>query len=151
MVYNYIRIVVIKMKNLIKITMILFIIIFMMGQFNFAKAFDVVGGSSGSGSSSGGGSESIASAINIEDYRPGNGGDDQVFKERVNVILGIIRTIGIVLSVIVLMVIGIRTMTGSAEEKSVYKEALPGYIIGVIMVIAITVLPSIIYSVVSNL
>ena len=49
------------------------------------------------------------------------------------------------------MAIGIKEMTSSAEEKSIIKQALPVYILGVIMVVAITTLPSIIYNIVKGL
>lgn len=74
-----------------------------------------------------------------------NVGEDELTK-RANVVVTVIRNIGIIMSVIALMIIGIKEMTASAEEKSVIKQALPGYLLGVIMVIAITILPSIIYS-----
>ena len=69
---------------------------------------------------------------------------------KASVIVAVIRNVGIVVSVIALMIIGIKAMTGSIEQKADYKKSLPGYILGVIMVIAITVLPSIIYEVVKN-
>ena len=65
-------------------------------------------------------------------------------------IVAIIRNVGIVVAVIALMVIGFREMTGSVEQKSVIKQALPGYLIGVVMVVAITLIPTIIYNVVRN-
>lgn len=81
--------------------------------------------------------------------------DDNILEDeltkRANVITTVIRNVGIILSVIVLMIIGIKEMTASVEEKSVIKQALPGYLIGVIMVVAITTLPSIIYSLVKDL
>ena len=70
--------------------------------------------------------------------------------DRAGIIVGIIKAVGIVVSVISLMFIGIKTMTGSLEQKSHYKQALPGYIIGVIMVVAITLLPTIIYEIVKD-
>ena len=51
---------------------------------------------------------------------------------------------------IILMILGIKQMTASIEEKSIIKQAMPGYILGAIMVMAITWLPSLIYSVVSK-
>lgn len=65
-------------------------------------------------------------------------------------VLGAIQTIGIVVSIIALMLIGIKTMYGSVEEKSAYKEALPGYILGLIMVVAITTIPNLIYSAINS-
>lgn len=68
-------------------------------------------------------------------------------KDKANVITTVIRNVGIAVSVIALMIIGIREMFSSAEEKSTYKESMPGYILGVVMVIAVTTLPSIIYNI----
>ena len=70
-----------------------------------------------------------------------------VVSEKVGKITGFIRNLGIALSVISLMIIGLRTMFGSAEDKSQYKESLPGYLIGVIMVFSMTTLPDIIYQI----
>ena len=67
-------------------------------------------------------------------------------KNKVQRVLGAIQTFGIVISILSLMLIGIRTMYGSVEEKSAYKEAMPGYILGVIMVVAITTIPNLIYN-----
>ena len=74
----------------------------------------------------------------------------KTFKEKVGAILAIIRTIGIILSVIVLMILGIKEMVAGVEERSVIKKAMPGYILGVVLVTAITVLPSIIYDIVNS-
>ncbi len=69
---------------------------------------------------------------------------------KANVITTVIRNIGIVVSVIALMIIGIREMTASAEEKSIIKQSMPGYILGAVMVGAISFLPSLIYNIVKN-
>ena len=44
------------------------------------------------------------------------------------------------------MIIGIREVTASAEEKSIIKQAMPGYILGAIMVFVITMIPTLIYN-----
>lgn len=62
-------------------------------------------------------------------------------------VLGIINTVGIVLSVIVLMVIGIKYMTGSIEEKAEYKKTMTGYVIGAIMLFGITTIANILYKI----
>lgn len=67
--------------------------------------------------------------------------------EKVGKITGFIRNLGIAISVISLMIIGFRTMVGSVEDKSQYKESLPGYLIGIIMVFSMTTLPDIIYQI----
>ena len=68
------------------------------------------------------------------------------FNNTAKTIVAAIRAIGIVVSVIALIVIGIRQITASAEEKSIIKEAMPGYILGLILVVSITFLPTIIYN-----
>ncbi len=45
-------------------------------------------------------------------------------------IIGILQTVGIVLSVVVLIIIGIKYMMGSAEEKAEYKKTMIPYIVG---------------------
>ena len=66
--------------------------------------------------------------------------------DKAKVLLGVIRGIGIVVSVASLIVIGIREVTASAEEKSIIKQAMPGYILGAIMVFAITMIPTLVYN-----
>ncbi|MBQ2917506.1 MAG: TrbC/VirB2 family protein [Clostridia bacterium] len=60
-------------------------------------------------------------------------------------ILGIINTIGVVLSVIILMIIGIKYMLGSVEEKAEYKKSMMAYIIGALLLFSATTIPNIIY------
>ena len=53
-------------------------------------------------------------------------------------IVGIVRAVGIVAAVVILMVVGIKYMKGSAEEKAEYKKTMPAYIIGAILLFAAT-------------
>lgn len=68
------------------------------------------------------------------------------FNKRAKVVVAAVRGIGIVVAVVALIVIGIKQMTASVEEKSIIKQAMPGYILGVILVVSITFLPTIIYN-----
>lgn len=70
--------------------------------------------------------------------------------ERVNGIVGTVRTIGIIVSVASLSIIGIKYMLGSVEEKAQYKQTLLPWLIGAILVFAITTVPTIIYNMVSG-
>ena len=72
------------------------------------------------------------------------------FNNRVKTVVAAIRAIGIVVSVVALLLIGIRQITASAEEKSIIKEAMPGYILGLVLVVSITFLPTIIYNFMQN-
>ncbi len=60
-------------------------------------------------------------------------------------IIGILRTVGVVLSVIVLIILGIKYMMGSAEEKSEYKKTFIPYIVGAALIFAASVFAEAIY------
>ncbi len=77
-------------------------------------------------------------AINPEEYRPPaieNGGKVQTIG---NIIIGGIQFIGSIVSVIVLIIIGIKFLIGSAEEKAEYKELMTPYLIGALMLLGIS-------------
>lgn len=68
-----------------------------------------------------------------------------------NVVIKVISTIGVVVSVIVLIIIGIKYMLGSVGEKAEYKKTLFPYIIGAILVFAASAIAQIIYNIANNL
>lgn len=61
-------------------------------------------------------------------------------------ILSAITTAGIILSVIVLAVLGIKYMLGSAEEKAEYKKTLMPYLIGAVLVFGASAIANIVYN-----
>lgn len=63
-----------------------------------------------------------------------------------NMVMQVILTIGITVSVIVLIVLGIKYMMGSAEEKAEYKKTLMPYVIGAGLVFAASSIAQIVYS-----
>ena len=63
-----------------------------------------------------------------------------------NNIVTIIQVVGIVIAVIVLLVIGIKYMMGSASEKAEYKKTMIPYIVGAVLIFAGTSLVRVIYS-----
>lgn len=65
-----------------------------------------------------------------------------------NKTITIISTIGSIISVIVLIIIGIKYMLGSVEEKATYKRTLMPYVIGATLVFAASSIAGIIYSMV---
>ncbi len=80
---------------------------------------------------------SIADPItNPDDYNPGkiNDVDIKPIATKGGIILDFITTIGIVLAVIVLIILGIKYMIGSVEEKAEYKKSMIPYLIGIVMV-----------------
>ena len=63
-----------------------------------------------------------------------------------NSIIGILQVVGIVLSVVILIVLGIKYMMGSAEEKAEYKKTLMPYVIGAALVFAASTIAQIVYN-----
>lgn len=68
-----------------------------------------------------------------------------------NQIVTILTTIGIIASVIVLIVLGIKYMMGSAEEKAEYKKTMMPYVIGAALVFAASAIANILYNFLGNL
>lgn len=68
-----------------------------------------------------------------------------------NKVVQIISTIGSILSVIVIIVLGIKYMMGSVEEKATYKKTLLPFIIGAAFIFAASIIANIVYNVAINL
>lgn len=80
------------------------------------------------------------------EYGEGTEGIENIGKQ----VVGIITTVGVVVSVVVLVVLGIKYMIGSAEEKAEYKKTMIPYIIGAILVFAASSIASIVMSISKN-
>lgn len=81
------------------------------------------------------------SEINTNDWKPGSTNSVQnasEFLKFANKIIGGIRIIGSIVSVIALIIIGMKFMLGSVDEKAEYKKTLKPYLIGAVLVFAIT-------------
>ena len=90
---------------------------------------------------------------NPDYYNPSGSGVDigaSQIKDKANIIIGVIKNIGIVVSVLTLVVLGIKYMLGSLEEKAEYKKTMIPYLIGAFMIFAIPQLVQIIYNIVSK-
>lgn len=61
-------------------------------------------------------------------------------------IVGIIQTVGVVLAVVILMVLGIKYMMGSAEEKADYKKTMIPYIVGAVLIFGASTVANVIYN-----
>ena len=68
-----------------------------------------------------------------------------------NGIVTILTTIGIVLSVIVLVILGIKYMMGSVEERADYKKTMMPYVIGATLVFAASIIANIIYNIANDI
>lgn len=74
-------------------------------------------------------------------------GDSIQYKTIVKSILGYINVIGIVVSVIVLIILGLKYLLGSIEEKAEYKKTMMGYLIGALMLFSTTTIANILYNI----
>ena len=64
-----------------------------------------------------------------------------------NSIIKVISTIGVAVSVVALVALGIKYMMGSVEERAEYKKTLLPYVIGAILVFAASTIAQIIYDI----
>ena len=72
-------------------------------------------------------------------------------KDLGNKIITTISTIGSIVSVTVLVIIGVKYMFGSIEERAEYKKTMIPYLVGVFLVFSVTTIPQLIYSLVNGL
>lgn len=82
---------------------------------------------------------------NIQAADPGDVKDLTVISGK---ILGGAQIIGVSLSVIILVVLGIKYMMGSAEEKAEYKKSMVPYLVGAVLIFAAPTIANIIYNIV---
>lgn len=90
----------------------------------------------------------VVFAINPDDYKPSDVTTDDAVNlvDKVGIILGAIRDISVVVSVIALMIIGLKYIFGSVEEKANYKATLVPYVIGCVLAAFGTTVVSFIYN-----
>ena len=68
-----------------------------------------------------------------------------------NQIIGIITTVGVVVAVVVLLVLGIKYMMGSASEKAEYKKTMIPYLVGAILIFGASAITKVVVSLGSNI
>lgn len=92
-----------------------------------------------------------AESINPSYYNPNN--KNGTVSTDTNTILniggklwGILSTVGAIVSVIALAIIGLRSVFGSIDDKAAYKKAMMPYIIGLCMVAGISGVVNLVYN-----
>ena len=65
-------------------------------------------------------------------------------------IIGTIQVLGIIIAIVVLLVLGIKYMVGSAEEKAEYKKTMMPYVVGALLIFAASTIVIILYGVISG-
>ena len=91
--------------------------------------------------------DNMVFAIDTDYFEPDMQENQDELNSRVGKIFGIVSTIGTIMSVIIIMIIGVRYMVGSIEEKAEYKKTIVTYLIGAVLLFGATTLPSIIYNI----
>lgn len=80
----------------------------------------------------------------------GTGATTTKVTDWINTIINIVSTVGSGAAIIVLIVLGIKYMMGSAEEKAEYKKTLLPYIIGAAFVFGASALTGVVYNFISS-
>ncbi|MCI8353127.1 MAG: hypothetical protein HFJ58_06070 [Clostridia bacterium] len=62
-----------------------------------------------------------------------------------NSIIAVVRIVGVVVAVVILLILGIKYMMGSAEEKADYKKSMIPYIVGAVLIFASTAIVGVVY------
>ena len=73
-----------------------------------------------------------ATTIDPDKYKPGDIQSTEVQDviQASSIIVDVIRTVGIIVAVVVLLVLGIKYMVGSVEERAEYKKTMIPYLVG---------------------
>lgn len=69
--------------------------------------------------------------------------------EKAGKLLGVLQVVGSIIAVIILIVLGIRYMLGSSQEKADYKKSMMPYLVGAVLVFTGTLVPKVIYNIVT--
>lgn len=93
----------------------------------------------------------LASVLNTNAFKPNDLSNVDAIVEKGGTIIEVIRVIGIIVTVISLMLLGIKYMTGSVEEKADYKKTMIPYLIGVAIFFSLSTILTTIIQLVSDI
>lgn len=90
--------------------------------------------------------------LNPSSYDPSNTDSSNHKTARIiGELVGIVRVVGTVVSLIVVVILGIKYMFGSTENKAKYKESMVPYVVGVVMLVAVVNILGILYKIFFNI
>ena len=101
----------------------------------------------------GGGSSGITiGGLDIGAFKPGTltGEDTNEAFSLIKTIVSGLTFVGMILSVIMVMILGIKYMVGSIEQKAEYKKTMFPMLIGMILIFSTSAIVSIIFNIVYN-
>ena len=79
-----------------------------------------------------------AFAFDTAKWEPNDMGNATKFKDVGNSLIGILQLVGSITSIVALIILGMKYMMGSVEEKAEYKKTLLPYVVGAALVFGIT-------------
>lgn len=87
-------------------------------------------------------------ALSPSEITPSYGTDNSELTTKAGNIMGFIRNIAAIAAVIIIMVLGIKYMLGSVEEKAEYKKSFIPLIVGIVLVVAASAIATFIFNMV---
>lgn len=129
-----------KKIKIVKIVQIILLIIFLLGSMqNVVLALEE-------------GDNKRIGVIDTDKYKPGDLTEDdyKTAFEMGGTIVNVLSTVGTVIAVAGIMILGIKYMMGSIEEKAEYKKTMIPYLVGCIFIFCIPKIVSIIYGIVAE-
>lgn len=99
-------------------------------------------------------STSVFAAVGVNPENQWTGSSNKINDDQVvsfmDSLINIVAVVGSAVAIIALIVLGIKYMMGSAEEKAEYKKTLLPYVIGAAMVFGASLLTGFIYNMVNS-
>lgn len=80
----------------------------------------------------------FAAGISVEDLTGETTTDMTKLRDFGNTLIGILRGVGTIIAVVVLVIMGIKYLMASVEEKADFKKAMIPYVVGALLVFAST-------------
>lgn len=84
---------------------------------------------------------------NLAEWIVDNDITSEKIQSRAQIVMGIVNVVGIISSVVVLMILGIKYMSSSIEEKAEYKKTFIYYVLGAVLLFVAPTLANIIYNI----
>lgn len=84
---------------------------------------------------------------NLAEWIVDNDITSEKIQSRAQIVMGIVNVIGVISSVVVLMILGIKYMSSSIEEKAEYKKTFIYYVLGAVLLFVAPTLANIIYNI----
>lgn len=84
---------------------------------------------------------------NLAEWIVDNDITSEKIQSRAQIVMGIVNIVGVISSVVVLMILGIKYMSSSIEEKAEYKKTFIYYVLGAVLLFVAPTLANIIYNI----